>query len=288
MLRQRMSGLIEALARHLADDRLEPAFVALALAMPSEGDIAREIGRDIDPDANFALAHTCEKLSCRARTARSMKPIARCKPAGPYSPDAASAPGAVRLKNTALDLLAATGQQKPIQAALSQYRTADNMTDRMAALSVLSQHDVPARARRFPDFYKRCESDPLIIDQMDGLAGDDPGGWHARPRPRAHLASGVFDEQSEPRALIGSFAHGNATQFNRADGLGYDFVADAVLTLDAKNPQVASRLATSFRSWRVLESERRAKAQSALRRIAAASALSADVDDIVSRALAEP
>ena len=40
-----------ALAAMLEDARLEPAFVALALMPPGEGDIAREIGRDIDPDA---------------------------------------------------------------------------------------------------------------------------------------------------------------------------------------------------------------------------------------------
>ena len=44
------------------------------------------------------------------------------------------------------------------------------------------------------------------------------------------------------RALIGAFAAGNQTQFNAADGSGYDFVADIVLELDAKNPQVAARL----------------------------------------------
>ena len=42
-----------ALAAMLDDAALEPAFVALALAPPGEGDIAREIGRDIDPDAIF-------------------------------------------------------------------------------------------------------------------------------------------------------------------------------------------------------------------------------------------
>ena len=60
-----------------------------------------------------------------------------------------------------------------------------------------------------------------------------------------------------------------------------------MLILDGKNPQVASRLCTAFRSWRALESGRREKAQAALRRIAAAPDLSADVNDIVSRALAE-
>ena len=45
--------LIAALAAILDDARLEPAFVALALVPPGEGDIAREIGHDIDPDAIF-------------------------------------------------------------------------------------------------------------------------------------------------------------------------------------------------------------------------------------------
>jgi len=47
-------ALIEALAAVLADETLEPAFVALMLTPPSETDIAREIGRNIDPDAIYA------------------------------------------------------------------------------------------------------------------------------------------------------------------------------------------------------------------------------------------
>ena len=41
------------------------------------------------------------------------------------------------------------------------------------------------------------------------------------------------------RSLIGAFAQANHAQFNRVDGAGYDFVADIVLELDPKNPQVA-------------------------------------------------
>jgi aminopeptidase N len=88
------------------------------------------------------------------------------------------------------------------------------------------------------------------------------------------------------RALIGAFAHANPTQFNRADGAGYDFVADIVLALDPKNPQVAARMATAFRTWHTLEPGRRGKAQGALERIKAASGLSRDLADIVGRALA--
>ena len=50
------------------------------------------------------------------------------------------------------------------------------------------------------------------------------------------------------RALIGAFAQANHTHLNRLDGLGYDFVADIVLKLDPKNPQVAARIMGAFRS----------------------------------------
>src|SRR5439155_14330522 len=48
------TGLTDALVATLADGALEPAYVALMLTLPGEADIAREIGRDVDPDAVFA------------------------------------------------------------------------------------------------------------------------------------------------------------------------------------------------------------------------------------------
>ena len=47
-------GLMAALGAVLKDTTLEPAFVALMLLPPSDADIAREIGSDVDPDAVFA------------------------------------------------------------------------------------------------------------------------------------------------------------------------------------------------------------------------------------------
>ena len=54
---RRDPGLLDALGAILADPALEPAFVALALAYRARRDIAREIGRDVDPDAIFSRAH---------------------------------------------------------------------------------------------------------------------------------------------------------------------------------------------------------------------------------------
>ena len=57
--------LLAALAAILGDAGLEPAFVALALAPPGEGDIAREIGHDVDPDAVFRARKTLARRDRR-------------------------------------------------------------------------------------------------------------------------------------------------------------------------------------------------------------------------------
>ena len=79
-------------------------------------------------------------------------------------------------------------------------------------------------------------------------------------RVRALTAHPAFSmtNPNRVRSLIGAFAQGNPTQFNRADGAGYEFVADRILALDPNNPQVASRMTTAFKSWRALEAGRRA------------------------------
>ncbi|MBP0651027.1 aminopeptidase N C-terminal domain-containing protein, partial [Mycobacterium tuberculosis] len=76
------------------------------------------------------------------------------------------------------------------------------------------------------------------------------------------------------RALVTAFATGNQTQFARPDGAGFAFVADMVLDLDRRNPQVAARLLSSFRSWRALEPGRRGLAERGLAPGAATAGLS--------------
>ncbi len=79
-----------------------------------------------------------------------------------------------------------------------------------------------------------------------------------------------IENPNKVRSLIGALASGNPSGFNRADGKGYQFVADRVLEIDKFNPQVAARLLGAFRSWRSLEERRRALAKKALKKVAGA------------------
>jgi aminopeptidase N len=279
-------GLIDALGAVLADSALEPAFVALMLSLPGEADIAREIGRDVDPDAIFAARSALRRTLGERLAAPLFDHYRRLSEGGPYSPDAASA-GRRALRNTCLDLLVATRRTDAITLAARQYQAADNMTDRMAALAALSLADVPERAAALDDFYTRYAGDPLIVDKWFSLqaAIPEPATLDRVKALTAHPAFS-FANPNRVRALISAFAMANQKEFSRADGAGFDFVADTVLALDPKNPQLAARLLSALKSWRVLEPQRRARAQAALQRVAAAPSQSADVADIVKRALA--
>jgi aminopeptidase N len=156
----------------------------------------------------------------------------------------------------------------------------------MAALATLTLHAGSQRDAALDDFYRRYSDNPLIIDKWLTLQATVPeSDTLERVKTLTKHPAFAIGNPNRVRALIGAFAHGNQREFNRAEGAGYEFVADMVLALDPANPQVASRLATAFRSWRSLESGRRGKAEAAMRRIKAATSLSRDVSDIVERSL---
>ena len=283
---RRDSGLLDALGAVLGDGTLEPAFIALALTLPGESDLAREIGRDVDPDAIFAARSALRAVVGDHLAGPLFDHYRRLSESRPYTPDAAGA-GRRALRNVCLDLLVATGRPDAVSLAAQQYQAADNMTDRMASLSTLSLREVPERTAALDDFYARYGDDPLIVDKWFTLQATipEPATLDRVKALTGHPAFS-FANPNRVRALIHAFALANPKEFNRTDGAGYDFIADTVLALDRKNPQLAARLLSALKSWRMLEPGRRATAEKALQRVAAAPAPSPDVADIVQRALA--
>ncbi|HZO45243.1 MAG TPA: aminopeptidase N [Xanthobacteraceae bacterium] len=283
---RRDQGLVDALAAILDEPSLEPAFVALALTMPGEADIAREIARDVDPDAIFTARSALREQIGEQFADALLERYHSLTDTAPYQPDAAGA-GRRALRNTCLELLVAARTPGAIALAAQQYRDADNMTDRVAALTALSRWDVPERAAALDDFYERYKDNALVVDKWLSMQASIPESTTpARVKALTEHPAFSMANPNRVRALFGAFAMANQTQLNRQDGAGYDLLVDTVLALDQKNPQVAARLLTALRSWRVLESGRRALAEAALRKVAAQPSLSRDVGDIVSRALA--
>ncbi|WJH39435.1 aminopeptidase N [Aliirhizobium terrae] len=278
-------ALISALLECAADASLEPAFRAQVLNLPSEADIAREIGSNNDPEAIHAGRKAVLKSIAEAGEDIFTALFDEMKVTGAYSPDAESA-GKRSLRNAALMYLT-YAEETPARAA-EAFGSADNMTDLAQSLTLL--------AHRFPDasettaaiasFLTRFDGNPLVIDKWFSIQATIPGA-DALTRVKELMENPRYNagNPNRVRSLIGAYAFSNATGFNRADGAGYELLADQILSIDPKNPQLAARILTSMRSFRSLEPGRADKARAALTRIAAAKGLSTDVSDIVGRML---
>jgi aminopeptidase N len=279
------AALIAAFGEIAADERLEPAFRALALTLPMEGDIAREIGSNVDPDAVFEARQALQASIGASFRATFENQISGISSAEPFRPDAASA-GKRALKNVLVDYVALA--QKSPSLPASHYSAATNMTDRIAALMILA-HRFPGSTETkhaLAHFETRFAETPLAMDKWFGAQASAPGpDALASVRCLMTHQGFSFDNPNRMRALIGAYATSNPTGFNRKDGGGYKLLAESVLRIDRQNPQTASRLLTAMRSWRSLEATRKTKAREALSLIAQEKSLSTDVRDIVERML---
>ena len=123
----------------------------------------------------------------------------------------------------------------------------------------------PERTAAFDDFYQRYRDDPLIIDKWFALQAMTPDPA-TLDRVRALTEHPAFSmaNPNRVRSLIGAFAQGNPTQFNRADGAGYEFVADT--HPGARSEQPAGRLADDHRVQELARAEAGRRARRARRR----------------------
>ncbi len=285
---ERSPGFVAAFG-DLIDDaragRIDPAFAALAMSLPSEADIAREIGEDVDPDAIYAARKALRGALGRAHGEALAQLHKQLADTSPFSPDAAAA-GRPALRNGVLNLFVDGDVIEGLAQAHRQLNEADNMTERLGALSAIALKPSSARERTLEAFGRRYAVEALILDKWFALQAQIPER-ETLDRVRALMSHHGFSlaNPNRVRALIGGFS-ANHTQFNRADGAGFALLEEVVVGLDPTNPQIAARLLTAMRSWRSLEEARKGQAEAMLRRIAGQPTLSPDVRDIVTRSLA--
>jgi aminopeptidase N len=282
----RATAYAKALGTSIRDENLEAAYRAELLKLPSQADVAREIGQTVDPDHVFRAHRHLMRQVGTALGADLERLYDQMTPKrGTFSPDARSA-GRRALRNAALALLVARGRPQDRERLVGHFYGASNMTDEAFALFLLAAQNSPERSRALAHFYDRWKADHLVIDTWFSAQAQSPlNGAFAEI---VALARHPLFDQTAPnkvRALVGNFAVGNPTQFNRRDGAGYDFVAAQVLALDQFNPQIAARILGAFRSFKALEPKRRALARKALQRVAKAQKTSRDVYEIVSKML---
>jgi aminopeptidase N len=276
---------IDALSLTIANDDLEPGYRAQFLYLPSESDMARVIGQDVDPLAIHKVRNALRRAVGTRLHDTFLEIYRRMEATGAYSP-APEAAGRRALRNVALGYLTSRGKPDDIARAAAHFAQSRNLTDETSALSMLAELNAPERTQAFDRFYERWKGDHLVIDSWFAYQAASPlASSLATTKKLTRHPLFSMKNPNKVRALIGTFAMGNPVNFNRPDGRGYDFVADRVLELDGFNPQIAARMLSAFRSWKALEPQRRRVAKKTLQRIAKTKRLSHDVFEIVSKML---
>jgi len=277
--------LVTALRRILADADRDPAFAAEALTLPSEAFLADQLAV-VDVDAIHATRESTRVELGRALSMELASAYVALADAGPYQIEGAAI-GRRALRNTCLSYLAAADAERGAALAKAQLDARANMTDVLAALTVLADLDRPERPAALARFYAAWSRDELVVDKWFALQARSslPG----TPNRVRELTLHPAFERKNPnrvRALVGAFAQGNQIRFHDASGAGYAFLADEVITLDPMNPTTAARLVQPLGAWRRHDSARQALMRHQLGRILATPDLSKNTYEMVSKSLA--
>ena len=275
---------LEAMRRVATDASLDPAFRALALALPSEDDVAQNLfeqGTAPDPTSVYNARITLGRAIAQAVGPDLAQIYRGMQVPGPYSPDAKAA-GNRALRSAALGLLSLRDGPP---AAMVQYAAADNMTEQLSALSSLLA--IGEGQAETAAFYDQWQANSLVIDKWFSLQAS-----HALPDVAVTTAQILathpdFDWKNPNRfrALVAGFGMMNPAGFHDASGAGYQFFTDWLIRLDPLNPQTTARMCGAFETWRRYDARRQSLMRAQLERLAAKSGLSRDTGEMVERIL---
>ncbi|MDR0702021.1 MAG: aminopeptidase N [Azoarcus sp.] len=281
---------LDAFRALLLDEKLDPAFRAEALALPSENYLLERM-IPANPAALRAALIALTRQLGHALAGDFHTLAGALWVTAPYRYHPADA-GRRALANLALRYLVAGGDHRGVPLAFSRFGADSNMTGYMGALAALmTTRETPARDAALVTFRSRFGADALALDKWFALQAS-AWRWHERERPvlarvRELMKDPAF-KRSNPNkvyALLGAYFRNNPGEFHHPDGEGHAFWAEQVLALDAGNPQVAARLARALENWRRYIPDLQASIQTQLSRVRNAAKLSPDVAEIIDKAL---
>jgi aminopeptidase N len=276
--------VIEAYRQALTHPQLDKALIARIMTLPSESYIADQMSV-VDVEAIHAVREFMRHTLAQSFRAELLHTYQANRSSGTYQFNTADM-AQRSLKNTALAYLLTLDDPDLQTLCVEQYQQGGNMTDVMAALSLLVEVAGEAREEALADFYNRWQHDAQGVEKWLAIqAGSSlPDTLQHVEALMQHPAFSLHNP-NKVRSLIGRFCSANPLRFHAADGAGYRFLGDRVLELDTLNPSIAARLVQNLSRWRRYDAGRQLLMQKQLERIVSKDGLSKDVYEIASRSL---
>ncbi len=276
-------GFLDAMGEVIADTTIDDAYKAWLMALPAFDDLSNRMTVE-DPIGLYTKREALKKaIGTKHRDA--LQALYKEKHGGHFSPDALGA-GRRALKNAALGYLAALKTPETTLQVFQQFQSANNMTDRMAALGLLSELEGSERGQALDHFHKQFKDDAVVLDKwLSTQACSSLPGTLDRVKALLTHPSYQPKNPNRIRALIGGFSVRNPVHFHAADGSGYAFLAEQIIAVDKFNPQTAARLLPPLGRWKRFDATRQAAMKAALEKIVAEPGLSRDVYELATKSL---
>ena len=188
------------------------------------------------------------------------------------------------LRNRVLKLLSYVESEDIITLAKIQYQKAQTMTDRINALAIIEGSSFDAK-EFLEDFYHRYHKDTLVMNKYFALlASSEKEGVLQRVKLLQQDPAYDMQVPNLVRALLGSFTQ-NFRYFHAKDGLGYRFIADKIIEIDAINPQMASSLAGAFKLYNKLNQTNKKQIEEVLKCVKSTHSISNNLLEIIDKIL---
>ncbi|MCH8550653.1 MAG: aminopeptidase N [Natronospirillum sp.] len=273
--------LLKAFRSVLQDNLLDPAVKARLLKLPAQAYLAEQY-TPVDPLALDSAHGDLKRHLAHELSPHWQSLFTETRATEAYRFDHIQA-GCRALHLCALQYLVLDGEGWREAAQL--WENADNMTEQHGALQAWSQVPNEAWQSAMETFYKRWQSDAQVTEQWLALQANAADVTVADIEALCEHPAFSWQNPNRIRSVVSVFCTHNSAGFHAADFGGYRFLAETILRLDSKNPQIAARLCTPFTQWRRYTKPVQEAMQADLERILSHEGLSDGVYEVVSKTL---
>jgi len=275
---------IDAVQNMLQDTTTDPALIAKALTMPGIKEFEGYV-KPADPMAVNAVTKHLKETLAKDLYNDFKAVFTRTNDGQPYKFDYNSV-GNRSMKAIAISYMLKNGSAADITAAKDLYFASDNMTDKMMAVNSITDHQGSEKDAVMSDFLNEFKNDALVIRKYF-VAQARANDSNAIQTVENISKQSYFDWENPGHVqfLMAGFTQ-NYEQFHRADGKGYDFLADMILKVNDINFKTAAGLVGKLSDWRKYAPDTQKRMIEALQKIEAQNAkLGPQVKDKIYKAL---
>jgi aminopeptidase N len=188
------------------------------------------------------------------------------------------------LKNLLLNYLNWIEDHNSFRLAQKQFNEAKNMTDQIAALSIMNNYDTAESRSALQQFHDQWSSDFVVYNKWLQTISSSVLNKNTFQIVLEASRSKSFDAKNPNNlfSLHRTFG-GNLVQFHSSKAETYTWLSDEIIRVDQLNPQVAARLAQCFSLTPKLEVDLKDKARKAISKILKFEKLSGNTKEILEK-----